>query len=527
MKLLNISLPFLGIFLVSLFEGSAFKPQMVLTSDSLYMNSLSKDLLQGGSIFDWNLTQAPDYFPHMFVYLVISLFTEQAPTQLFLITLFQVALLGILFYLVFRKLGHSRQFSFLESTMLLTLVNFFQLHSQDWIYFYKTNNHFSSVLMGFTAFLITLVAAKNNSFGNPRIQILVFFVVLLGTLSTITFVYAITIPLFIMVIPMLFTRIHFFSRKIWFLLAVVLATVIALFVTTKSSSGSTLSSRLVFSDSEFAQVQDFFMKAFSRNMVHSGMIVRLITITAIATMLVLLFAFFFCSLRGFPNLENEQAFKLLLSFSAVSLISTTLLTFLSGGMVDEFFLRYFWPSIFFCSVSALFAVVEILRKRGKTYIRKIPVSIGLAGVILALYGLSGKPTYNIGTPFQAAAKCITDLQWKGVQLEGGVANYWYARSVDYLSSSGAKTFTALNTLEPFFWMTSLDSFNSQTRFNYILVHNNPEPFNFNYENMKGWLPDPSQKFECTEAGLTVFFYESNSLDKLVKESRSTFMKSLR
>jgi hypothetical protein len=526
-SIVNPSLPYLGILLVSFFETSAFKGQMVLTSDTLYMHYLSKDLLQGGSIFDWNLTQAPDYFPHMFVYLIISLFTQQAVTQLFLITLFQVSLLGILFFSIFRILGHSKFLSFLESIGLLTLINLFQLHSQDWIYFYKTNNHFSSVVLGLLVLLILLEAYKSDRFGSLKVQILLFFSVFLGTLSTITFVYAISMPLFFLFTPKVLSRVDFFSRKVFFLVAVIVGTVLALFITSKTSSGSSLRSRLVFSDSELTLVQDFFMRAFTRNMINSGVIVRMIFIMALATMIILALAYFCFSIGSFPNFEHGRSFKMLLGFSLASLFSSATLTILSGGIVDEFFLRYFWPSIFFCGLSALFAVTELLRKYRNAHMRRYPIEIVVIGSILILYSISGKPIYNTGTPFQAAAECVVDLQTKGIKLESGVADYWYARSVDYLSSARTNTYAALNTLEPFFWMTTLETLRQETRYNYILLHTNPEPFNFNYENVKDWLPSPSQKFECARSDVVVYFYENDSLDSLVKESRLSFLSSLK
>ena len=522
----HITLPYLGILFVSFFESFAFKGQIVLTSDTLYMHSLSKNLLQGGSIFDWNLTQAPDYFPHMFIYLIISLFTQQAAIQLFLITLFQVFLLGALFFLLFRVLGHSRYLSVLESIGLLTLINLFQLHSQDWIYFYKTNNHFSSVVLGLLVLLIVLVAYKSDRFGSLRVQILLFFIVFLGTLSTITFIYAISVPLLCVVTPKVFSRVNFFSPKAFFPVAVIVGTVLALFLTTKTSSGSSLKSRLVYSDSEFILVQDFFMRAFTRNMINSGVIVRMIFIMALATIIFLALAYFCCSIELFPNSENGRTFKMLLGFSIASLFSSTILTILSGGLVDEFFLRFFWPSIFFCGLSALFAVTELLRRSRNTHMRRYPIEIVITVSILILYSVSGKPIYNNGTPFQAAAECVVDLQTRGIKLEGGVADYWYARSVDYLSSSRTNTFAALNTLEPFFWMTTLDTLRQEIRYNYVLLHTNPEPFNFNYDNVKEWLPTPSQKFVCAASDVVVYFYENDSLDILVKESHLSFLRSL-
>jgi hypothetical protein len=524
---LKNNLSFFGILFVSYFEIYAMKSQVVLNSDTLYMHYLSKDLLDGGSFLDWNLTQAPDYFPHMFFYLIISLFTHHAAAQLFFITLFQAYTLCTLFFLIFRILGHSKFVSFFESISLLTLINLFQLHSQDWVYFYKTNNHFSSVILGLFVLMLLLNSAQSNPLKQSHFQVIFFFLVILGTLSTITFIFAVALPLVWIVTKEVFLNPNLSFRGISYLLIIFSGTVVALFLTANTSSGLSLKSRVGSPGSGFVLAQELFVKAFTRNVIHSGLIVRFIFILTLASLIFLLFGYFLCDYKSFPNPRVSKNFSLLFSFSITSLISSSLLTILSGGMVDEYFLRYFWPSIFFCGVTITFLVTEFLSKTRKDYLRGYRLEVLILGSILILYSIAGKPIYNNGSPFEATAKCLISLKVKGINLENGVADYWYARSIDFFSSGRIQIFPALNTLQPFYWMTSLESFKKDSYYNFILLHSSPEPFNFNYENMKEILPSTFERYKCMDTDISVYVYNDGSLNAMMQASRQSFMDSLK
>jgi hypothetical protein len=125
-KIFSMFLLLLVALLVSYFEARAFRGLIVLTSDTLYMHDLINNLKQGGSIFDWNLTQAPDYFPSLFVYFLLSFFTSNALIQLFFMTVFQVFALLVIFFLIFFEFSKKKYLSFFQAISLLTLINLFQ-----------------------------------------------------------------------------------------------------------------------------------------------------------------------------------------------------------------------------------------------------------------------------------------------------------------------------------------------------------------------------------------------------------------
>jgi hypothetical protein len=91
-----------------------------------------------------------------------------------------------------------------------------------------------------------------------------------------------------------------------------------------------------------------------------------------------------------------------------------------------------------------------------------------------------------------------------------------------LSSNPTRTFVALNSLDPFYWMTTKSYYNTKADYNFILLHTQPDQFNFNFESMKGFLPLPSRTFACEGTDIEIYFYENNSLDGIVQSAIRKF-----
>jgi hypothetical protein len=525
----GVLLPFIIISIVSYLEASKLKSQIVLNSDSLYMHDLTKDLLSGGSIFNWSLTQAPDYFPHMFVYLLVSIFIKNATYQLFLITLFQVISLGFLIYLVLRSLKQSKYSSVLQAVALLTIINLFQLRSADWIYFYKTNNHFSSVSLGLLTLILLIYSFNDKKVMSKRGALLVFVIVFLGTMSTITFIYAVTIPIFMLLVIELWRaqttrqiRILKWTIHCW-LIVIPVATFLAIILTFQANSSRALESRFDLSKFDQSKIQELFLSAFSRNVISSGQTVRYISLLIIFIIVLNFFIFFLCPRIWLIGLNADYSLVLLLDLCIYSLIfSFTVATF-SGGIVDEYFLRYFLPSIIMSMIFASVFGVQIYSLRRKSSSKKAKTGIILFSALLIFFSFSGKSFQSSTSPYGATAQCINDLRSRGIALDAGVADYWFGRSVDYMSSGSNRTYVALNNLEPFYWMTSDSFYKLEAYYNFIILHTTPDQFNFNSEAMQALLPSPSNVYKCQNTQMVVHYYDNESLDLLVQNQVEKYL----
>ena len=523
-KKILVLVPFILILIVSYLQGTILKKQILITSDSLYMYDLSQDLLNGGSLLNWNLTQAPDYFPHMLAYLLISVFTKSATTQLFLITLFQIISLCSLLYIIFRELRQTKYSSILQSIGLLTLINLFQLQSTEWIYFYKTNNHFSSVLLGLLALFLLLRGLNRDRVLGKRMLFAISITIFLGTVSTITYIYAISIPIFIVLAAKLrqmqdsqYSKVLKATVISWFAI-LPFSTISALLVTARSTNSGGLQSRLDLSNFDFLKAQSMILASLSRNLVSSGVIVRIICLLIICIAFVSFFIFFLCRNDTLLNLNHSSSLLILLQVSVCSLLSSSILTLVSAGIIDEYFLRYFWPSIIMLLIFASVFSVQVFKIFQKNIYKKLRIELYVVLFLLILFGITSGSIQTQESSFQKTAKCLSEIRNSGVEMRSGVADYWYGRSVDYLSSSPTRTFVALNSLDPFYWMTTNSYYNSKLKYNYILLHTQPDPFGFNYESMKSFLPLPSRTFTCQGTDIEMYLYTNDSLNGLVQHA---------
>jgi hypothetical protein len=528
MGIIKSSAPVLGIFCISAFHTFALKGQVIVTSDTIYMHDLVQNLRDGGSIFDWNLTQAPDFFPSLLTYFLVSFFTQDVQFQLLLMTFFQMLILFSLFYKIFQTINTGRLVSFLQASSLITVINLFQLLSEEWIYFYTTNNHMASVLLGLMIVLLILKSKFDSlSFRNRNfwfISALVFF----GTASTITIVYAITIPVFVL----LSTKYLSDKRKktlhkecpgvLGIFGLIVLPSSIALLVVSLVGGTGGLVNRLKITEDELTLMKSLVTRSLSRNLVSSGFIVSVISLVCLALIFINFVFFALLEKRFLYEITQDSPIALLGRLSVLSLLSSVIMAFASGGIVDEFFLRYFWFAIFLNMLTGLALLGRLHSRFARRSLKSRRVGFLMVSFLLLTHSLVERPDSARGESFKLVANCLNELKSSGVNLGAGVSDYWHGRSVDYLSGRKIRSFVAFNDLGPFFWMTTKEFYYTSQVYNYVLLHTRPDPFSFNLESMKNVIPVPTQSFACDGTDIIVQFYDNNSLHQSVLKSRSAF-----
>jgi hypothetical protein len=499
------------------------------------MNDVARNLIQGGSFLDWNFTQASDFFPHMLVYLIISFFVQDASTQLMMITFFQVTTIGLIFFFIFQKLNKGKLTAFLQAIGLLILICIFQSKSGEWIFFFTTNNHFTSVSLGlFSVHLVLRVVSAKKMFSKYVLGQL-FLVIFLGTASTVTFFYAVTIPMILVFVIYYRDRIRVlplidsFGNSFFLILIFLASSFLGLFVSQLLNPSNSFDNRLNVFEGNVHKFVIFAVDAISRNLFGSGYAVSLIAFSSMVIVFLGLILWVILGVSFLKRLDSGTEFVFLANFSLISLVSSAIFSVMSGGIVDQFFLRYFWTSLFLFAITAIALITLLVSNFGRHFFKASQFGIACIILMLTFYTFSTKPVYSEGSPFQKVAQCIVDLRTKGIDLKAGVADYWYGRSIDYLTDTKYRSYVALNTLQPFYWMTTREVLLNPDKYgnpyyNFILLHTQPDPFDFNQNKLQGFLPVFSRKFICTGTDVVVWQYENDLLHNVVQEQIQIFLK---
>jgi hypothetical protein len=198
------------------------------------------------------------------------------------------------------------------------------------------------------------------------------------------------------------------------------------------------------------------------------------------------------------------------------------MAFASGGIADEFFLRYFWFAIFLNLLTSLALLERLYSRFARRSLKSRRVGFLIVCFLVLTSSLVERPDSTRGESFKSVANCLNELKTSGVNLGAGVSDYWYGRSIDYLSGGNNRSFVAFNNLGPFFWMTTKEFYYTSQVYNYALLHTLPDPFSFNLESMKDVIPVPSKSFVCDGTDIIVQYYDDNSLHQTVLKSRSAF-----
>jgi hypothetical protein len=382
--------------------------------------------------------------------------------------------------------------------------------------------------LGLLVLYLILRASKSPSQYSKNFFIKLFCVIFLGTISTITFVYAVTIPVFFVLASQLAKTQGSLAlpRPTKHIFHLTLSTIGATFL---ASTGSLVSSgsqglvnRLNFSANEFEIIRSLAIKSLTRNLVSSGYVVGWTTFLCLFLLLFNLLIFVFIRPVFIESLSPNSPFLIVLKFSVFSLLSSIALTSISGGLVDEFFLRYFWLAIFLNLICGVMFLQLLFERFGKKFLEVKKIGVISVILLLVFYTILQKPASSKGEPYENTAKCLSVLKSSGVNLQAGVTDYWYGRSIDYLLKNKNRNYVAFNNLVPFYWMTSRDFYNDSLKYNYVLLHTSPDAFNFNFESMKDLLPVPSKTFGCNGSDISILYYSDDSLTDIVNPVKKYF-----
>lgn len=514
----NLSIFFCVSFLIKLLFVMYSK--VVITSDSLYMHNFVNDVIWGnGSIFDWSMPQAPAFFPDMLFFVPISLFTQNAIIQNYILSILQIALLFLLTFFLICLFINSLYQKILFSLLAILSVVCFQIYTNEWVFFYTTNNHFSS----FIALLIFAVFIGRDVEINSR---LLFVFTLVFGASSLTFFTIVLFPYFTYLLFRTFRDkaipVQDFIAR---LLSGIGATFIVVCILNRINSAGNLRGR--FSTSWESYVEQFnFLKMSVLNQITSGTVSdRLIFILLYAaTFLVVTSHLLFNNVLK-RQMSSDSRDRLTL-FALLSVLIGGIVTFLSGGIVDAFFLRYFMPSFFLILLVAILNLV----KRGFV-LEKLLISFFFIGLCLlpTFKNPNSLADHSRFNGIDNLVSCIDQTRQQVPFVRSIIGEYWVAHVANYLTDSQGTFIPTLNTLDPFWWNVNSSVFldasvSSDSYFNLLVINNVPgNQFAFDSASFAYLEPFVTLKKDCTDTSFSLWVFDNDYLDQSVKLKFGNFV----
>jgi hypothetical protein len=536
------ALPLIVAWLALLVAGCLLYFRIHFQSDSVFLEDLSRDLFEfGGDWRDWRLTPAPAYFPDMLLYFAAYFLLPTVPLRIFFVSFIQVIMLGLAAMFVVRYLViRGRVVAQALAVGVLALVTIVCGHTDVWLYFYSTNNHFAALL-----FPLLGVGVMISFLRRPRVAPLIWLVVfgIVGQVSTTVYIIVFTVPVIVAVGILWLVCLRFsvgsrlFRRGLLLIAAAVaLGALIAIPVNALITPFDQTDGRYGLAGSLFVRGLSALLQVFKYALGGGGVVVLLLSLGLIACIGFLVVAVIRRLVFSFGNGGGRihagvsvprysigtdgGATAFALWIAAWSLPASVAGSVVSGGIVDQHGYRYF---LFPLMLLALIAVVQLLRTalapRGWDW--RVVGAGALVVLVLASVSLvQARPGADATS--SVAAACLQDVRDEGVDLDAGLADYWYGRGVTLSMGDSPEIVAVWGTLDPFYWMSTIGPLEDPARYprtyNFALVHPNDtgSPWVFNEDNLTLNLPAPDHKFACSP-DISIWTWDDDSMDKVVTE----------
>jgi hypothetical protein len=521
------------VWLLLALSASLLRFQIVLQSDSLFLDDLFTDLLHhGGRWAEWKFASAPAFVPDMLLYwLAMPLFGDVS-ARIFFVSVAQVFLLAATLLWCARQiqpaLSKSAQTSIL---LLLALFTAASGHSAMWLYFYSTNNHLAAVFFGLTGTGLML-----NHLDRPRAASAALLVAgcTAALLSTQLFVLSFMLPALMLLAAawLVLGPRHALRRPLQrliglLLLAQVLASALGkLLIRYPAREGRIHPSP----DTAGAALRNF-MNAVTTAFRPDNLL------TFLCALLVLL-ALGFLALRllravtlrqqGLTIATGEWRFGAAAALLCAVLTINLLGVILSGSFGDPFALRYLALPI---ALALLLAVIRLDLLPGRALATgAAQLALGLVVLISAARLTLRPPPANIDASALAAG-CLAQLENAGFPLKAGIADYWNGRGVHYQLPHRNPILVTTNTLAPDFHVSTLGPVMRPQNYpehvyNFAVLHGASEPANplYTAAAMRQVLPAPARVASCGNGRLEIWLYQDTSLDRAVKQAGADWLR---
>jgi len=517
--------------------------QVRFHSDSVFLEDLSRDLFEfGGDWREWRLSPAPAYFPDMLLYFAAYFLLPTVALRIFFVSFIQVILLGLAVMFVVRQLtSRSRMLAQAVGVSIVAVITLVCAHSDIWLYFYSTNNHFAALLLPLVGVGL-MVSFLRRPRPAPLVWLAVFGV--LGQVSTTVYIIAFTAPVILAMLVLWVVSWRFgvgsssLRRGLLLIAAAVgVGAVVAVPVNSLVTPFDQTDGRYGLAGSLVVRGLIALLQVFQYAFGGGGPVVLAFSLTLLACALYLLvlvwrrFAFSFGARAGrieagvsvtrysISTEGGASAFALWIVLWSLPIAVAG--SVISGGIVDQHGYRYLlFPLTLMVVITAIHLVRTVAERRRGGYL----MVTGLSVVVLLLAGVSlpvaaANPREDVAST--AAADCLQELRDEGVSLDAGLADYWYGRGVTIPMHDSPELVSVWGTLDPFYWMSTVGPLDDPERYprtyNFALVHPDAggAPWVFNEDNLSMALPEPDGVLTCTP-DIEIWTWDDKSMDRVVK-----------
>ncbi len=514
------------------------------------MDSFFRDLFQLKGLWsDWKMTAAPAYIPDMMLYGIFFHLIPSVAGRILAVTMFQVFFLlaaaNWLSKIIRPDLSHGAK-TFI--VMILSALVIVASNSGMWLFFYSTNNHFSSLLFSLISLGLYL---KLNVHWSKKNVIFFCVSVIFAQLSSPLFFLTFSLPMILVCIAQSFLLKKDESpgiKRNKFLLLIVFLHVISHILNKAITSHNGFDGRFGFSVSKILNSFKAFIEATKVTVSFDNSYTFFFFLFVALSFFHLIYHYIYkkrLKLEDLLSMKNRGSFNTghRQSFLFFYFLLTTLVTILgsifSGGFVDVFGYRYFTFPIALC----LILWITLLDSKA-FFDRFFYVLIGIYILLLGIafvspekfFKESGRDNYyqlyKLGVYSDRVedktGECLNHLSDVGFKLRAGVASYWNARGVSYKTRNNTFILPILNDAMPFFWMSSLGPLKYSSHYdadyyNFAILYKAKtlDQFNFNTSTIGANLPEPSETIECGDR--EIWIYKNQSLDKYIKEKVRNFL----
>lgn len=457
---LLLLMAFLANIVLSLYVFSGLSDAQVnvyFNSDTLYLPSLFRDLFVDRSGFaGWHLNAAPNFFPDMFFFFLLSAFIPDFILAAFIYSILQYTVVLYLFYRIYRILhpGISHYPLSLSLFMMLLFPLTTLLYPNDFIYtfyLYSISYHMGSFVMALLSLLILLSCFKTPS--RSRLVIL-SLVVLASTISDRLYLVQFPIPLLAGLL--LWKNRDFMKKYLWPVLITGISVALGLLLFSLIKNNSSLHIISTYSKMfNFTNIAHSF-RTFTGQ--HLGYIVSFDTrgiINMISFSVIVVFLFH--SIRfvfghfiagGVPGAKLTGRFFDLF-FTAFALV-VLFAPVINGGYQGTAMLRYNVYALYFSvfALSRLFAIYGP-GLRLQTTLAGLNLAIALVVIILMVwYPLNHSMVKGFGNfrDYYPGIVSCTDRFARETGARYGVAEYWNAKRITMFSREGVRVYTVFHDM---------------------------------------------------------------------------------
>jgi hypothetical protein len=506
---------------------SLLRYKTALQSDALFLDALASDLFaHGGRWADWKFPRAPSFVPDMLLYFAAYPLLPDAASRIFAVSAAQVFLLaGVCLW--FARQLHP-QLSRTASTAIVLVLAYITLaaaRSDMWLYFYSTNNHIATLLLGLPALVLCLRQVET---GSVRTGLALSAVGAMAVVSTGLYTLGVSLPLLALAggawlalkgQPALRRRVLHLGG--WLLLAQLLAALLnKALIRNVPLEGHTHSR-----PDTIANALKLFLEATQAAFARDNRLTQ-----ALSAGVALAFLFLLARLAQAIRLDGHglhlecsrrDRVTGIAAFLAVGTPLTLLGAIFSASFVDPYCYRYFMLPV---ALALLLAIVQLDRSHGPRLQRAGMLLLPLATLALAV-GIvrANRLPLHKDDAGKAVAACLEAVERGGFALKAGTADYWYARGASAYLPRHNPIFATYDTLEPFFWVSTIGPVARpgnypEYQYNFAILRAPGAGGQFHYtpETVGKLLPPPLRVQECPAAQAQIWLYQGQELHQAMQ-----------